>query len=464
MSGLEAVGVVSSIVQIADLGARVALKLCTFCYKVKQAESSIQNLSKDISLTCTVLRQLGDNLMQDDQIQLYSQNAFETAQEILNECGRVFREIESAMDRDLSTCVSIGVKNSFLKLSRKLNIVFKEPQLDVLQTYLDRLKSTMLLMLNVIMYASQLRKRKSETSRADQKELVKILDQQKRVSDARFERLTRAIAGIGPDNSSAFVQNPVSVSAFSNVPAIGPTGDNASDCLALSARLAELSLLPKVTDDQFSLISQEVGKYSGLIRDILERLQAAESLLAANRHGRIKQMVLDAHTTELRMFAVDYGEKAGELCAQFCQGPLFDQVPSSILAATAEAPEYDRVAGTREKRTKKKRGKKRRGVRLQEAQTKKSTELIAAAFQRIGVAPIPDVETEQGQVDKDMVPVGEEHRRAMTSLLDPNRADVELYNTSVSGEDETSSTDNIFNLKGLLSSWTTLTADELIMI
>lgn len=80
------------------------------------------------------------------------------------------------MEKGSSTfAVSTEVKNPFLKLSRKLNIVFKEPQLDVLQTYLDRLKNNMLLMMNVIIYASQLRERETETSRADQKELIEIL-------------------------------------------------------------------------------------------------------------------------------------------------------------------------------------------------------------------------------------------------------------------------------------------------
>ncbi|CRG92736.1 Deneddylase [Talaromyces islandicus] len=451
MSGLEAVGIVSSIVQIADLGARVALKLCTFCHQVKQAESNIQNLSKDVSLTCSVLRQLGENMRRDDQILLYSQNAFETAQEILDECDRVFREIESAMDRDLSTFASTEFKNPFLKLSRKLNFVLKEPHLNLLRTNLDRLKDTMLLMLNVIIYMSQLRRRETETSKADQKELLKTLDRQRRKLD----------------DSSAIVQRAVAVSpvgVFSNVPAVDPSAKDASP--ALYARLPELSLLPDVPDDQLNLISLEVEKYSGFIKDILERIQAAGSLLAANRHGRIKRMVLDAHATEIRMFTVDYGEKAGELCAKLCQGSLFDQVPGAILAATAEFTDDDRVTEASEKRTKKKQKQKRRGARLQEERTEEVVEqLIAFIHAENGVAPIPDVKTEQGQLDKDMASMGEEHRRVMTSLLDPNRADIELYNnTSVSEEGEPASADNVFDLKGLLSTWTTLTADELIMI
>jgi hypothetical protein len=316
MSGLEAVGVVSSIVQIADLGARVALKLCTFCHKVKQAEANIQNLSKDISLTCTVLRQLSDNLKQDGQIQLYSQNAFKTAQEILDECGRIFRSIESAMDQDLPPfAASFETKksNPFLKFSRKLNVVFKEPQLNVLQTNLDSLKNTMLLMLNVIIYTGQLKNREIETSKTGQKELVEILVQQKRESDQKFERLTRAIEGVQLDDFPVFDKNPVTINNDSGSP-------------ALPAKLAELGYLPEVTADQFTLISSEIETYSVLIKDILERVQTTDSLLAPNRHERIKQAILDAHARELRIFSTEYGEDGAQLYAKLCRGPLFDGI------------------------------------------------------------------------------------------------------------------------------------------
>ncbi|QKX55884.1 uncharacterized protein TRUGW13939_02983 [Talaromyces rugulosus] len=315
MSGLEAVGVVSSIIQIADLGARVALKLCTFCHKVKQAEANIQNLSKDISLTCNVLRQLSDNLKQDDQIQLYSQNAFETAQEILDECGRIFRSIESAMDQDLppfDTSFETKKSNPFLKFSRKLNVVFKEPQLNVLQTNLDSLKNTMLLMLNVIIYTGQLKNREIETSKTGQKELVEILAQQKHESDQKFERLTRAIEGVQLDD-----KNPVTINTVDVYD---------SDSPALPTKLAELAYRPEVTADQFTLITSEIETYSALIKGILKRVQTTDALLATNRYERIKQAVLDAHARELRIFSTEYGEDGAQLFAKLCQGPLFDGI------------------------------------------------------------------------------------------------------------------------------------------
>lgn len=398
MSVLEAAGVVSSIIQIADLGTRVALKLCTFCHKAKKAESNIniQTLSKDVSLTCTVLRQLGDNLRQDDQIQLYSPNAFETAHKISDECGRVFRSIEFAMDKGLSTDANAAAESSVdAKKSNPFLVLFKEPQSEVLQAKLDRLNNTMLLLLNVIIYANQLRKNDTQNSR-DQRELIEVLVQQKLESDLKFDRLTRAIEDVKLDNSSVPDKKPVAkntVGAFNNMPVVDSSAANDSNSSARSSRITELTDLPELTSDQFSVISMEIENYSGLIEGLLENLQTAEPHLAASRHLRIKQAILNAHARELQALTGEYGVKAGQLCAQFCQGPLFDKNDRQILQQiwkrqflAAEA----RGEGIR---------KRKRGARPQEVEKVKSEEDV----------PIP----------------GEEKTKLLASHSDPNRPDLE---------------------------------------
>lgn len=346
MSGVEVLGVVSSIIQIADLGAQVAVKLCAFCHKVKHAEQNLQTLSKDITLTCTVLRQLGDNLQQDDQVQLYSQNAFQTAQHILQECGRIFREIESAMDKDsAATAASAPAKsqNRFLRLSRKLNYVFNEPQLSLLQTNLDRLKNTMLLMLNLIIYAGQLRKRETENSKEEQREIIKVLVVQKRDSDLKFERLAKALEGIGLKEDSAERSSQISKDAVSNsgeekMAGISsmPSIKSESRSLPRSTDLVHLAQHPAVTDDKYPLVTQEVIQYSALIENMLRIIAEAESVLSENRHRRIQQHVFEMHEQECQHFVHDHGSQAGELCATMCDGPLFKQRSQSSFVSTEQ--------------------------------------------------------------------------------------------------------------------------------
>lgn len=159
MSGLEAVGIAASILQIADVGMKVSINLCQLYSKVRRADSSLQTLSSEIALTCNVLHQLGELLKQDAQGSLCSQQALATAQDVLGECRRVFGEIENATERCKQNADDERDKERFLgKTFRRMTFVFKEPDLEALRKNLDRLKSTMLLMLNVIMYAGQVRR------------------------------------------------------------------------------------------------------------------------------------------------------------------------------------------------------------------------------------------------------------------------------------------------------------------
>ena len=58
MTGVEVVGLVASVVQIAQLGVRLSVKLYGFSHKVKHANKSIETISQEIALTGNVLQLL----------------------------------------------------------------------------------------------------------------------------------------------------------------------------------------------------------------------------------------------------------------------------------------------------------------------------------------------------------------------------------------------------------------------
>ncbi len=138
--------------RIEDLhDSGLSIKLCACYSRAKQADGRLQTLSSDIALTSNVLRQLGDNIRQDDQARLYSGEALTTTKGILQECESVFGKIRDATDgleQDLT-------KPLFDRVARRLKFMTIEKDLSFLQCTLERPKSTMLLLLNVIMYAGQ---------------------------------------------------------------------------------------------------------------------------------------------------------------------------------------------------------------------------------------------------------------------------------------------------------------------
>lgn len=153
MSGLEAVGITAGIIQIADLGTKLSVKLFTSYRRMKNASQSIQNLSSDVALTCAILRELGENLESDEQSKLCSDEAFRTARHILTQCEEVVRQIQ-----DMIKHADLPKKSRLQQAADSFRNVLLEPDLDPLKQNLERLKSTMLLLLNVIMYAGQVRK------------------------------------------------------------------------------------------------------------------------------------------------------------------------------------------------------------------------------------------------------------------------------------------------------------------
>ncbi|KAJ5799251.1 uncharacterized protein N7518_001319 [Penicillium psychrosexuale] len=120
--------------------------------KIKDADNSAQRLASDVSLTCSILHQLGKILEQDSLTKLCSQQAFLTAQEVLEECEKIFNQIDEAIQKKDPG----SGKNKWERGTRRLTIVILGPDLDVLNSHLDKSKSTMLLMLNVIMYAREI--------------------------------------------------------------------------------------------------------------------------------------------------------------------------------------------------------------------------------------------------------------------------------------------------------------------
>lgn len=153
MSGLEAIGIAASLIQVAELGTKLSVKLFSFYRELKGANESIQDLSNDVAITSAILYELGESLKEDEQAKLYSKNAFGFLQDVLNQCEEVIQQI-----RDLTKYNENTEKTRLQQITDMFRQVILEPRLDPLKASLKRLKSRMLLLLNVIMYAGQLRR------------------------------------------------------------------------------------------------------------------------------------------------------------------------------------------------------------------------------------------------------------------------------------------------------------------
>ena len=152
------VAIVASIIQIADVGLRLSIKYILWD-RSYQGPTRLLSISKDVSLTSPVLRELSDVSKSHGEADPVrpSENAVKTVDEAIKECMEVFQEIETIIVGrvpGLSASSSQGVSKG-ATLLQKLKWPYLQPKIRLLQSTLDRLRATMLLMLNVIIYARQ---------------------------------------------------------------------------------------------------------------------------------------------------------------------------------------------------------------------------------------------------------------------------------------------------------------------
>lgn len=145
-------GLIASVFQIASCGLKLSITLYTFAETVSAADKNIKHIAKDVSLTSAVLNELGTSLVSEKQRMVTSDNAIKTAEEVVHECSQVFTEIEATLQKGMKKAGSGKPGLGRLGLE-KLKWPFLQPKMELLRSNLERLKSTLILLLNVLAYA-----------------------------------------------------------------------------------------------------------------------------------------------------------------------------------------------------------------------------------------------------------------------------------------------------------------------
>ena len=156
------IGVVASIVQIADIGLRLSLRLYTFGETVASADGSVSAISNDISFTSSILKELG-HALEDDKAGICSDNAIKTAEAVVQECSKAFQEMDDLLLKKVPylrvQATSLEKKSRATVILERLRWPTIKGKIECLRSNLDRMKSTLMLMLNVIIYAKQVSER-----------------------------------------------------------------------------------------------------------------------------------------------------------------------------------------------------------------------------------------------------------------------------------------------------------------
>jgi hypothetical protein len=151
---LAFLGVVASVAQLADYGFKLSIKLFAYSEAVSKADKTIQSLSNEVSLTSAVLKELG-TILQEEEAKYVSRTAVEATQGTVQECFSVFEQLNSTLEKSTKGMGERGFSMK-MKMAEKLKFPFLEPKIELLRSNLDRLKSSLTLMLQVLSYAKDI--------------------------------------------------------------------------------------------------------------------------------------------------------------------------------------------------------------------------------------------------------------------------------------------------------------------
>jgi hypothetical protein len=151
---IAAVGVIASVAQLADYGFKLSIKLISYSEAVARADKTIESLSNEVSFTSGVLKVLGD-VLQQDAARCLNRTAVEATQGTVKECFAVFEALTKILDKALpkSSDDKAGKELKGMRLREKMKWPFLEPKVELMRANLDRLKTNLALMLEVLKFA-----------------------------------------------------------------------------------------------------------------------------------------------------------------------------------------------------------------------------------------------------------------------------------------------------------------------
>ncbi|KAF4314051.1 hypothetical protein GTA08_BOTSDO01098 [Botryosphaeria dothidea] len=158
----ETLGVIASSIQVADLGFKLARNIYDYAEAYQNSDKRLKDVARDVRLTCNVVGELEGVFNHPATKALKKDKALATAHETLEACESVFGEIQQSIEK--------ARKN-------KLLLPFRQPKMDMLSANLDRLKSTLMLLVAVLQHAYHIAS--DEKKRDELRELMRAKDEAK---------------------------------------------------------------------------------------------------------------------------------------------------------------------------------------------------------------------------------------------------------------------------------------------
>ncbi|KAE9972968.1 hypothetical protein EG327_009326 [Venturia inaequalis] len=345
MSGMEALGAVSSIIAIADAG----LKLYNYIESVASADKRLKTVAANLKITCDVVKHVGCIFEKEETAKLVGSGAIETAKVATKECQGVFDELRLA--------ISKSERNRYL-------FPLREAKLELLAVQLEKLKSSLVLLMSVLNQATSLFHRKSGEEREKIRELIQSNDE----ATTKYKELKRSydllLSRVAPNPIASSVH--FLLNKFSAVEATPPPPYDEQPAFGTRALDTSVAKEPSIiTKETLENCSKQVSELLFSIQLITRSMGdvGAATLAHRNAHAQYKEVraSLDAlflgttsnsngQSSTLSAFPVtvadqarfdsqrsEEGESRGRQGYRSATGPPCFRRPQAVMAAVTAA-------------------------------------------------------------------------------------------------------------------------------
>lgn len=226
----EIFGTAASVLQVAEVGFSLATTLYKYATTARSAEKDIMKIARDVKLTSKVLQRTYQQIKADQQGDLCTEEALFDLEDALDGCREAFEELDGVLQKSMKADGKVG-------WGERLKWPLKQNKLEVLRANLEKLKTTLLLMLSVLTYGSKMQQQQRQTVKQEikveltlEKLQIQNLVQAKDDATKRYEELSAAFAKLEAKLDGTAVKLPntgkavdPNVVSFTAIPSVSPS-------------------------------------------------------------------------------------------------------------------------------------------------------------------------------------------------------------------------------------------------
>ncbi|KAF2166621.1 hypothetical protein M409DRAFT_23255 [Zasmidium cellare ATCC 36951] len=297
----ELFGTAAGVLQVAEVGFNLATTLYKYASTVKGAERDIKRIARDVKLTSKVLERTHEQLKADQQAQLCTDDALVDLEDVLDGCREAFQEVDDALNKSMKPSSGKPV----ITLAEKLKWPLKQDKLEVLRANLEKLKTTLLLMLSVFAYGSKVQQ--TQAKRTDikvelslEKLQIQNLIQAKDEATSRYEELSAAFTKLEMRINDSAKMIPQSSGSSTGAEAISMLAKPGSSLV--NARTVTPNAL-KSGSTESSAVSTRLKECASAVNKLTTSIDVATKRWESQRvleHDNISQLLRDAEVRQRR--------------------------------------------------------------------------------------------------------------------------------------------------------------------